>query len=70
MSMTGPAIDLKNGMKALTLAWEDVKPVWNDAVRRDFEADTWEPLEDQVRAVLGAMDRLAPILAKALRDCS
>ena len=70
MSMTGPAIDLKNGMKSLTLAWEDLQPVWNDSVRQGFEADTWEPLENHVRAVLGAMDRLAPILAKAVRDCS
>ena len=38
MSMTGPAIDLKNGIKTVTLVWEDVKPVWNDAVRQAFDA--------------------------------
>jgi hypothetical protein len=68
--MTGPAVDLKNGIKTVTLAWEDARQVWKDPVSQSFEADTWEPLENHVRAVLQAMDRLTPILAKALRDCS
>jgi hypothetical protein len=70
MSMTSASIDLANAIKTARLAWELAREGWNDPVSRDFEAQQWEPLENQVRAVLSAMDRLAPILARAVRDCS
>jgi hypothetical protein len=70
MSLTSASIDLNNAFKAARLAWEEAKEGWKDPVSRDFEADRWEPLDSQVRGVLQAMDRLAPVLARALRDCS
>src|SRR5262249_18725457 len=70
MSLSSAAVDLSNALKTVTLAWEEARQEWNDPVSRDFEANHWEPLESQVRAVLQAIDRLAPVLAKALRDCS
>jgi hypothetical protein len=39
-------------------------------VRADFEARHWDPLEAQVRATIQALDRLAPVLARARHDCS
>ena len=70
MSLTSAAIDMSNALKSATLAWDEAIAVWNDPVSRDFQANQWEPLNGQVRSVLGAMDRLAPILARAVRDCS
>jgi hypothetical protein len=70
MSLTSAAVDLSNALKTATLAWEEAKTGWKDAVSRDFESNQWTPLEGHTRTAIGAMDRLAPILAKALRDCS
>jgi hypothetical protein len=70
MSMTSAAVDLANCLKTATLTWEEVKEGWKDPVSRDFEANQWVPLDHHVRTVIQAMDRLAPILAKAVRDCS
>ena len=70
MSVTSPAIDLSNALKTIRLAWEDAQTEWTDAVSRDFESNRWDPLENQTMAVIQALDRLAPILARAARDCS
>jgi hypothetical protein len=70
MSVTSPAIDLSNALKTVRLAWEEAQTEWNDAVSRDFESNQWVPLDGHTRAVIQALDRLAPILARATRDCS
>ena len=70
MSMTSASVDLSNSLKIITLTWEEVREGWNDPVSRDFEELYWLPLDNRVRAVIQAMDRLAPVLARAVRDCS
>jgi hypothetical protein len=70
MSLTSAAVDLANALKTVDLAWEEARSAWKDVVARDFEENQWAPLEGRVRAVISSMDRLAPILAKAVRDCS
>ncbi len=70
MSLNGAAVELTNALKTAGLAWDEAKQGWKDVVSLDFEANHWAPLAGQARAVVQAMDRLAPILAKALRDCS
>ncbi len=70
MSLTGPAVDLGNALKTVHLAWEEAQKGWDDPVSRDFEANHIEILERQTRTVIQALDRLAPVLAQALRDCS
>lgn len=70
MSISTAAIDLSNAMKNVRLAWEEAREGWKDSVARDFEANQYDRLEGRVRGVLSAVDRIAPILAKALRDCS
>jgi hypothetical protein len=70
MHLTTSAMELNAALKTLRLLWEEIKFGWNDAVSRDFEANYWQPLEAQVVAALRAMDRLAPILMRARRDCS
>ena len=70
MSLNAPAVELTNALKTVRLLWEEARAEWDDAVARDFEARWWAPLEGQVRAVVGAMDRLAPVLNRAREECS
>ena len=70
MSLTSAAVDLANAFKVARHAWEAACDGWDDPVNWDFEANHWRPLEEQVRAVLQAMDRLSPVVAAALRECS
>jgi hypothetical protein len=70
VNLTTSTMEMSAALKNLRLLWEETKAGWNDAVRRDFEARHWETLEAEVIATLRAMDRLAPILLRAERDCS
>jgi hypothetical protein len=70
MHLTTCAMELNAAIKELRLLWEDTRSGWNDAVSRDFEANQWEMLETHVVAALRAMDRLAPVLMHAKRECS
>ena len=70
MSLNAASVELANALKTVRLAWEEVGAVWDDPVRRDFEAQRLVPLVAQVETTLQAIDRLAPVLARALRECS
>ena len=70
MSLSTAAVDLANALKEVREAWDEVREGWDDPVSRDLEADTLGPLERQTTSVLQALDRLAPILQRALRDAS
>ena len=70
MSLNAAAVELTNALKTVRLLWEDVRAEWDDPVARDFEARWWGPLDSQVRAVVGAMDRLTPVLNRAREECS
>ncbi|HMF15233.1 MAG TPA: hypothetical protein VKE94_23120 [Gemmataceae bacterium] len=70
MHLTTSAMELNAALKTLRLLWEETRAGWSDAVSRDFESNHWETLETRVVAALRAMDRLAPILMQAKRDCS
>ena len=70
MHLTTSAMELNAALKTLRLLWEETRAGWSDAVSRDFEANHWEVLETRVVAALRAMDRLAPVLMQAKRECS
>ena len=70
MSLTTASIGLADGLKTVGVLWEETRAGWDDAVSRDFETTHWLPLKTQVEAALQALDRLAPVLARAQRDCS
>jgi hypothetical protein len=70
VSLHSAAIDLSNALKTVNEAWDEIRAQWNDPVSHDLEADTLEPLRRQTTTVLQALDRLSPILMKALRDAS
>jgi hypothetical protein len=48
--------------------WEDIKPIWNDPVRWNFDKEYWTPLETQALAVQNEMERLAQVIAQAQRS--
>jgi hypothetical protein len=70
MSLPGAATDLGQAWKTACLAWEEAQTGWHDPVSQDFDDNHWTPLENHVLAVIQAMERLAPVLARAVRDCS
>jgi hypothetical protein len=70
VSLTASSLELSAALKDMRVLWEQTQPVWDDIVRHDFEANYWSALESQLMSVLRAMDRLAPVLAQARRECS
>jgi hypothetical protein len=70
MSLTTASVELANALKTARVVWEDTIEVWKDPVARDFQSQRWEPLVAQVESTLGAIDRLTPILERAMRECS
>jgi hypothetical protein len=70
MSMTAASIELANALKTVRTLWEEVRLGWRDSVAHDFEVQRWDPLVAAVEGSIQAMDRLAPIIARAVRDCS
>lgn len=48
------ALSLNN----LAVRWEELRMVWDDAVRRDFEHHYIDPLQAQVEATRQVMDDL------------
>jgi hypothetical protein len=60
---------LYEALKQLRRRWEDVEPLWTDAVRREFEEKVLEPLNLIADDALRAMDRLGQVFAQARREC-
>ncbi len=69
MNLNAGWTELNGALKTLRLSWEEVRSYWSDAVRQDFEAHFWAPLEAQVRAALGGLERAQPVLHKLRDDC-
>ncbi len=70
MSLNAASIELTDGMKTLGAVWDETRAVWTDGVAKDFEERFWLPLEAQTRDAVGAIDRLATLLAQVRRDCT
>ncbi len=70
MSLTTASLELANALKTARVVWEQTRTTWKDSVAHDFENNHWEPLAQQIDATIGAIDRLAPTLLRAIRECS
>jgi hypothetical protein len=70
VSLTTASIGLADGIKTVGVLWEQAREGWDDPVARDFENSHWLPLKNQIEATLAALDRLAPILARAQQESS
>jgi len=68
MKLSTGRIKLNSALKELARHWEDTTEVWTDAVRRDFEANYYAPLTEQVGATLRAIDRLAEVIEKVYQE--
>jgi hypothetical protein len=66
--MNANANRLHSALQTLRIHWESSRDDWDDAVSRDFEERHILPVETQVNAVLGAMERLAQTFSKARRE--
>jgi hypothetical protein len=66
-------LDSKGGLskatKELFARWHEVKEVWSDAQSREFEKTFLEPIEQDVRGALGAMDHLNLVLLTIHNNC-
>jgi hypothetical protein len=69
LSLETSRFQLFSALKALRLRWDDVCGQWDDAVRRDFEAEFWNHVEPGVTATLTALDRLAQVIGQLKREC-
>ncbi len=70
MSCNAASVELADGMKTLGAVWEETRVVWTDGVAQEFEDRFWTPLDAQTRDAVGAIDRLAALLAQVRRDCT
>ena len=69
MSLDTGRYQLYSSFKTLNTHWEQTLLHWQDSVRREFEEDFWNQLEPRVQQTLGAIDRLAQIIARVRREC-
>jgi hypothetical protein len=69
MSVTVGRAKLMGALKDLKLRWDKAKLNWDDPMSADIEKTVIDPLEPQVRATVGAMERINEVLMKARRDC-
>ncbi len=60
---------LYDAQKTIQNRWQEVCEHWNDPVQKEFEAQTWEPLEKLTRDALTAMDRLSALLREMRSEC-
>ena len=71
MSLNAAAVEQTDGVNTAGAVWAETRAVWTDGVAQDFEDRFWNPLEAQTRDAVGAIDRLATLLAKAAQgDCT
>jgi hypothetical protein len=70
MSLNSASVELTDGMKTLGTVWDETRAGWTDPIALDFEQRFWTPLEAQTGDAVGAMDRLAVVLARVRSDCS
>jgi hypothetical protein len=62
-------VQLQDALKKLFARWEEVKPFWDDQVRRDFEERYIQPLVDQIRTTSKATDDLSRAMQACYQDC-
>jgi len=61
---------LKQSFQTLQVRWDNLCQGWDDAARREFGENHWEPVGPDVQAALRAIDRLAAVLSQMQNECS
>jgi hypothetical protein len=70
MSLNSASVELTDGIKTLGAVWDEARAGWTDAIAEDFEQRFWIPLQAQTSDAVGAIDRLAVVLAQVRRECT
>lgn len=70
MDISADRAKLHKRLKDLAARWEEVKSLWDDSVRREFEEGHWQSQEALVMTALRAMDQLAAVMVQVRHDCS
>ncbi len=45
-------------LRNLTVQWDELRSIWDDSVRREFEESYIEPLQGQIEGIHGVMGLL------------
>jgi len=60
--------ELQEAWQRLRQRWQGTTALWNDPMRRQFEREFWQPLEDQTPVTLREMEQLAQVITQAQRS--
>jgi hypothetical protein len=60
---------LGRAMRDLSLRWSEARGNWSDGVRAEFERTHMEPIEQDLRVALAAMDQVGVLLSRIRQEC-
>ena len=60
---------LYDAQKTARARWELVTEVWSDDSRREFEEQTWQPLDQMASDALRAIDQLSVMMTQIRQEC-
>jgi hypothetical protein len=69
MKLDGGRGALYSSLKTIQARWDATEPDWRDAMRAQFVAQVWEPLQQNVTVTLEAIDQLQAILHQMRQEC-
>lgn len=69
MNIRGSAANLVQGVKELTMQWEQTQSYWRDAKSEQFAENYLNPLPDHIARARYAMEELEKLLSKVRSDC-
>jgi hypothetical protein len=61
---------LQHAIKTVVIQWDGTAEGWRDQVRQDFGEKHLEPVVEQAKNTMRAMDQLADLFQRIYRDCS
>lgn len=69
MSLMDAKGTLSRATKDLLARWQEVREQWSDAQAAQFEKEYLQPLEQDVRNALTAMDQMNSVMSSLEKDC-
>jgi len=69
MSIAGSGRKLSLLTLALNRRWQQTKAYWHDEKSRQFEEETIDFIQDNVKAAGEAIDKLDTLIARIRHDC-
>jgi hypothetical protein len=60
---------LYDAQKTARAKWNAMEGIWADFPRKEFEEQTWEPLDKLVSEYLRAVDQLSVLFAQVRNEC-